>query len=291
MSTIICRRLTFGYPGSEGNVFKDLDLVIDTQWRSALVGRNGRGKTTLMRLIQGELAPDRGRIERACPTAYFPRPVVDPEQAVREVVKDAVGPFRRWEREMNELLADGGDEALNRYGRLLEAYEESGGYTIDAGLEAELSALGIDEQVWDKPFANLSGGEQTRCPAGQPVRVARCLAPPPILPAQPAPRAFPLIDEPTNHLDADGRQRVADYLRAKPGFLLVSPRPGVSRCLLRPRRRPEPRPRSRSSERRSQDWRVRFRQRLARAAGRERWRSSRTWRDSRKWPPTGGPAH
>ena len=221
MSTTICRRLTFGYPGSEGNVFKDLDLVIDTQWRSALVGRNGRGKTTLMRLIQGELDPDRGHIERACPTAYFPRPVVDPEQPVRDVVKDAVGPFRRWEREMNELLAESSDEALDRYGRLLDAYEESGGYTIDAGLETELSALGIDEQVWYRPFANLSGGEQTRCllaglfashgasAAGNSSRATGL-------------RAFPLIDEPTNHLDADGRQRVADYLRAKPGFLLVS---------------------------------------------------------------------
>ena len=141
MSTIICRRLTFGYPGSEDNVFKDVDLVIDTQWRCALVGRNGRGKTTLLRLIHGELVPDRGRIEQV-PTAYFPRPVVDPGERVRDVVKDAVGPFRRWETEMDDLLADGGDDAIARYGELLDAYEESGGYAIDSGIEAELSALG-----------------------------------------------------------------------------------------------------------------------------------------------------
>ena len=125
-------------------------------------GRNGRGKTTLLRLVQGELVPDRGRIEQI-PTAYFPRPVVDPEQRVRDVVKDAVGPFRRWETEMDDLLADGGEDAIARYGELLDAYEESGGYAIDAGIEAELSALGIDERSWDRPFSNLSGGEQTRC--------------------------------------------------------------------------------------------------------------------------------
>ena len=51
MSTIVCRGLSFGYDGSERNVFTNLDLVIDTGWRSALAGRNGRGKTTLLRLI------------------------------------------------------------------------------------------------------------------------------------------------------------------------------------------------------------------------------------------------
>ena len=220
MSTIISRRLTFGYPGSEDNVFEDVDLVIDTQWRCALVGRNGRGKTTLLRLIHGELNPDCGRIERA-PTAYFPRPVVDPEQRVRDVVKDAVGPFRRWETEMDDLLADGGDDALARYGELLDAYEESGGYAIDGGIERELVALGIDETFRQRPFSSLSGGEQTRCllaslfasdgsaRTGKTHRAS-------------ATRTFPLIDEPTNHLDADGRRQLADYLRSKPGFLLVS---------------------------------------------------------------------
>ena len=221
MSTLICRRLAFGYPGSEDNVFEDLDLVIDTQWRSALVGRNGRGKTTLMRLILGELAPDRGHIERASPTAYFPRPVVDAEQPVRDVVKDAVGPFRRWETEMNALLSDGGDEALERYGHLLDAYEESGGYTVDAGLEAELAALGIDEQFWERPFSSLSGGEQTRCLLAS-LFVSHTASPAADSPRATGPRAFPLIDEPTNHLDAGGRRQLAAYLRAKPGFLLVS---------------------------------------------------------------------
>jgi len=47
VSTIICRRLSFGYVGSATDVFTDLDLIVDTRWRSALVGRNGRGKTTL----------------------------------------------------------------------------------------------------------------------------------------------------------------------------------------------------------------------------------------------------
>ena len=160
MSTIICRHLSFGYPGVEGDIFKDLDLVIDTQWRSALVGRNGRGKTTLLRLLQGELDPDRGAVERSQPTAYFRRAVVDPDEAVRNVVKDAIGPFRQWEVEMEELLADGSDDALTQYGEVLDAYQEAGGYAVEAGIEAELGALGIGEAYWDRPFSSLSAGNR-----------------------------------------------------------------------------------------------------------------------------------
>ena len=214
MSTIICRRLSFGYPGAEGDIFEDLDLVVDTQWRSALVGRNGRGKTTLLRLIHGELEPDRGAIELSRTTAYFPRAVVDPDETVRNVVKDAVGPFRQWEVEMEELLADGSDDALTQYGEVLDAYHEAGGYAVEAGVEAELLALGIGETYWDRPFSSLSGGEQTRCllaslfvPGGS---------------SGPDASTFALIDEPTNHLDRDGRRFLADYFRAKAGFLLVS---------------------------------------------------------------------
>ena len=213
MSTIICRHLTFGYPGTEGTIFEDLDLVIDTQWRSALVGRNGRGKTTLLRLIQGELEPDRGAVERGQRTAYFPRVVADSDQEVRNVVKDAIGPFRKWEAEMDVLLADGSDDALAAYGGILDAYQEAGGYAIDAGVEAELAALGIGETYWERPFSSLSGGEQTRCLlASLFVRGA----------SGREANTFALIDEPTNHLDRDGRRFLADYLRAKAGFLLVS---------------------------------------------------------------------
>lgn len=215
MSTIICRSLTFGYPGSEANIFENLDLVIDTDWRSALVGRNGRGKTTLLRLIHGELAPDRGRIECARPTAYYPPPIGSPDQRLRDVVKDATGPYRRWETEMNDLLEARDDDALARYGQLLDIYEESGGYAIDAGIEAELAALGIDERSWDRPFSALSGGEQTRCLLASLFVSADSSA-------DGRSPAFALIDEPTNHLDADGRRLLADYLRTKPGYLLVS---------------------------------------------------------------------
>lgn len=207
MSTIVCRGLSFGYDSSERNVFTSLDLVIDTGWRSALVGRNGRGKTTLLRLIHGELAPDRGSIERTVNTRRFPCVPSNPALSAFEAAKDAAGPFRRWEAEMERLLDAGDDDALARYGDLQARFQDAGGYEIDADLSRELAALDMGTAVWRRPFRTLSGGERTRC------LLAGLFA---------RDDGFVLIDEPTNHLDRDGRARVADYLNAKPGFLLVS---------------------------------------------------------------------
>ena len=207
MSTIVCRELSFGYDGSERNVFAGLNLVIDTGRRSALVGRNGRGKTTLLRLIHGELTPDRGSIERAVVTRRFPCMPSSPSVSAFEAAKDAAGPFRRWETEMGRLLDVGDDDALERYGALQARFQEAGGYGIDAGISRELVALDVDPAVWRRPFQDLSGGERTRC------LLAGLFA---------RDEGFVLIDEPTNHLDLAGRARLAAWLNTRPGFVLVS---------------------------------------------------------------------
>ena len=208
MPNILCRKVSFGYDGTERNIFTDLDLLIDTGWRTALTGRNGRGKTTLLRLVHGELAPDRGRIESPVATRRFPAEVADPTLCGFDVAKDAAGPYRRWEAEMAALL-DGGDDDrnLDRYGTLQARFQEAGGYTIDADLERELAALDIGPSLRTRPFDRLSGGERTRC------LLAGLFA---------RDNGFALVDEPTNHLDRGGRALLAEYLRAKPGFLLVS---------------------------------------------------------------------
>ena len=207
MSTIICRGLSFGYDGSERNVFDDLHLVIDTGRRSALVGRNGRGKTTLLRLIHGELAPERGSIERAVVTRRFPCTASSPTVSAFEAAKDAAGPFRRWEAEMGRLLDIGDGDALGRYGTLQARFQDAGGYGIDADISGELAALDVDPVLWPRPFRDLSGGERTR------ILLAGLFA---------RDAGFVLIDEPTNHLDRAGRAHLASYLEGRPGFLLVS---------------------------------------------------------------------
>lgn len=207
MSTIICRHLTFGYDGSDHNVFSDLNLTIDTNWRTCLAGKNGRGKTTLLQLLDGQLVPHIGSIEYSGVTHYFPKPVIDASLPAFLVAKMAAGPYVELELEMKRLLGIGDAIALNRYTELHDRYERLGGYKVDGLLSKELNNLGINEAKSERAYQGLSGGEQTRC-----TLAALFLQK----------DSFVLIDEPTNHLDREGREQVAKYLRSKQGFLLVS---------------------------------------------------------------------
>ena len=88
MALIQIQNLTFSYPGSPDNVFEGLNLQFDTSWRLGLVGRNGRGKTTLLRLLQGEFAYG-GSISAPVEFDCFPPAVARPERLARAVAEAA----------------------------------------------------------------------------------------------------------------------------------------------------------------------------------------------------------
>lgn len=71
MSAILLQNVTFGYPGAAQNIFENFSAVLDSDWKLALTGRNGRGKTTLLRLLSGEYEY-KGKISVGAPTEYFP---------------------------------------------------------------------------------------------------------------------------------------------------------------------------------------------------------------------------
>lgn len=206
MPSITLRHLDFSYDSPYAEVFKDLSLLVDSGWRTGLVGRNGQGKSTLLRLIAGQLSPLAGELDVPIRTRYFPL-TVDVRLATRDAVKDAIAPFRAWEAEMSTLLAAGDDESVARFGELHEQFTARGGYAVEAAIEAEFSEMQLAPELLDRPLATLSGGEQTRAL---------------IVSLFVDGGAFPLIDEPTNHLDLEGRQLLLEYLARKPGFLLVS---------------------------------------------------------------------
>lgn len=162
--------LSFGYEGALENVFEDLSLSLDTSWRTGLIARNGRGKTTLLRLLAGEL---QGQGHIACPLTpvLFPYPVEDMTEFTWNVMASAAPMAEDWQ------------------------------------LRRELNLMHVEEDVLYRAFDTLSGGEQTK------VMLAALFA---------REDAYPLIDEPTNSLDAQGRAWLAEYLRRKDGFLLVS---------------------------------------------------------------------
>ncbi len=174
------RDLSFTYEGSYTPVFEHVSFHVDTAWRLGLLGRNGRGKTTLLRLMQG-LHAYTGHIDMPLTPVYFPFEVNDPEQLTLFVMQSAAPEAEDWQ------------------------------------LIRECNLLQLTEDALYRPFCTLSRGEQTKA------LLAALFS---------REDVYPLIDEPTNHLDVHGRELVADYLRRKDGFLLVShDRAFLNRCI------------------------------------------------------------
>ncbi len=174
------RDLSFTYEGSYSPVFDHVSFHVDTSWHLGLIARNGRGKTTLLRLMQG-LHAYSGHIDLPLTPVYFPFPVDDPQQLTLFVMQAAAPDAEDWQ------------------------------------LIRECNLLQLTEDALYRPFATLSRGEQTKA------LLAALFS---------REDVYPLIDEPTNHLDAHGRELVADYLRRKDGFLLVShDRAFLNRCI------------------------------------------------------------
>ena len=96
MSMIRVTDLTFAYPGSYDNIFEHASFQFDTDWKLGFTGRNGRGKTTFLRLLAGEL-PHGGAIAGEVPCGYFPPPVKDGSRLALEVMAAACPEAEEWE--------------------------------------------------------------------------------------------------------------------------------------------------------------------------------------------------
>jgi lincosamide and streptogramin A transport system ATP-binding/permease protein len=90
MADIILQHIHFHYPSPYVKIFEDLSLRIDTAWKTALIGRNGRGKTTLLNLLCQKLSPARGHLEIPIKMSYFPYAPEDSQLTTFEVIKDSI---------------------------------------------------------------------------------------------------------------------------------------------------------------------------------------------------------
>ena len=126
MALITIKDISFSYPGAAGPLFEHVSLSLDSRWRLGLAGANGRGKSTLLRLLCGALVPAAGRIAMPCAAALFPFNVPEGELCAYEIA--------------GRLFPGAGDWALAR----------------EAGL------LGVSEEALCRPFSTLSGGEATK---------------------------------------------------------------------------------------------------------------------------------
>lgn len=125
MSLINVNNLTFAYDGSYDNVFENVSFAVDTDWRLGLTGRNGRGKTTLMRLLMGEMAYS-GSINASVEFEYFPYKVADEEYLTIDIAREISPLAEDWE------------------------------------ITRELSLLGADSDILYRQFETLSHGERTK---------------------------------------------------------------------------------------------------------------------------------
>lgn len=200
MSNIEFKDLTFGY--GENLIFDHAQINIDDRWKLGLVGRNGRGKSTLLKLLEGKIITD-GSIITDKNFVYFPQLLTEEDLNDEKISSES----RNQETLKGDFVESLSVNITDRKSQLtfyllneLTEFEQW-------ELERELSLLKVDLEVLWRPFESLSGGEQTKC----------LLA---ILFLDET--NFPLIDEPTNHLDMASRKVVAQYLNKKSGFIVVS---------------------------------------------------------------------
>lgn len=182
MAYINIADLTFAYEGSSDYVFEQVSFRMDTDWRLGFTGRNGRGKTTFLRLLLDTNNPPakrtyeyEGTITSSAVFEYFPYPVRDAKRDTWEIA----------------------EEILPGVMESSEVWK----------LYRELSLLEVGEDVLFRAFSTLSHGERTK------VRLALLFL---------KENSFLLIDEPTNHLDVRAREILGQYLKKKSGFILVS---------------------------------------------------------------------
>ncbi|MGH9112045.1 MAG: ABC-F family ATP-binding cassette domain-containing protein, partial [Acidimicrobiales bacterium] len=179
-----------------------------------LVGRNGAGKTSLLRVLGGMAEPKTGVIQRPAAFGYLPQdPRLDQIPDEVTAVSHVLGGrgldelAARLEELHRKMEAQPGDEALvAKWSRAHDRFEHAGGYAAEAEAKTLLAGLGLRRDRSDTPITVLSGGERRR------VELARILF---------AGSELLLLDEPTNHLDNDAREWLLSFLRSYRGALVV----------------------------------------------------------------------
>ncbi|MBR6965774.1 MAG: ABC-F family ATP-binding cassette domain-containing protein [Clostridia bacterium] len=198
-------------------VLKRVSFTLQEQDRMGLVGVNGCGKSTLMKIIAGEETADSGSVnmQKGLRIGYLAQQgELTGEETVREVLESVFDPLVRMEEEMrsleNEMAGHGEDaEALrrlgSRYDALTREFERRDGYSWRSRVTGVLKGLKLWE-MREMKTARLSGGERTRLCLGR-----MLLSEPDLL----------LLDEPTNHLDLKSISWLEDYLNSYHGAVLV----------------------------------------------------------------------
>lgn len=208
-------------------VLRGISLTVHKGDRIGLVGENGSGKTSLFRILLGQIKPTSGDVflARGVRIGYLTQNLLDmsggdPTRTCWEAAAEPFAPLAALERELETValaLSSTDDDAardddtetlLERLGELQQRYELAGGYSYRARIEETLHGLGLSPELWDRPLTSLSAGQKVR------LALARLLL---------AEHDVLLLDEPTNHLDIEAREWLQAHLRQiEAAYVVVS---------------------------------------------------------------------
>lgn len=204
MSLLTASNLSKSY--GPDDIFDGISLSIPRGARIGMVGENGVGKTTLLRILLGEEPPTDGKMQKSknLHIGYLPQEaVLDSTNTLWQECLTAISDLRNMEGQLRELEQEmathpHNQNLIDRYGRLQHHFDELGGFTYEHTIERTLAGLGFKPTDFTKPLNQLSGGQRTRA------LLARILLSNPDL---------LLLDEPTNHLDIQAMEWLEGYLR------------------------------------------------------------------------------
>lgn len=189
-------------------------MFIKPNDKIGLIGLNGRGKSTLLKIINGEIRIDAGSISKAkdCTIGFLNQDLLSyqTDDAILTVAmgafKEAVDTQRQLEKTIHQLETEYSDELVNKLTKLQEKFEQLDGYTMQSKAEEVLEGIGFSTKDLHRPLREFSGGWRMR------VMLAKLLLEKP---------SCLMLDEPTNHLDLPSIEWVEDYLRNYEGAVVI----------------------------------------------------------------------
>lgn len=207
MSKLLINNLYYHYATYFNPIFENVNLNLDSNWKLGLIGRNGRGKTTFLKLLTGEIIPVKGNIVTDVNIEYFPYKMNETYHKTLDVIKENIAKLKSLEECMDQILHENNENRYDEYQVLFENYQLADGFNMESRIRKELNLMNLDESLLERDYETLSGGEKTKI---QIIILFLRI------------HSYVLLDEPTNHLDIEGKAIISKYLSQKKGFLVVS---------------------------------------------------------------------
>ncbi|MBI5433175.1 MAG: ABC-F family ATP-binding cassette domain-containing protein [Planctomycetes bacterium] len=214
MSLLICQDVKKHYGAQD--VLRGATFQIDPGEKIGLIGKNGGGKSTILRLVEGVERPDGGRIQlrKGASLGHVPQiPEFEAGVTVLQYVEQGLEEVRRLQRELDAIAehmshaqGDALEKLVHEHEAKSQRIDDLGGWEIARRIEVVLSGIGLAKDLWTREARTLSGGERSRAALARELVAGHDLL---------------LLDEPTNHLDLAGIEWLESFLHEQKGAVLI----------------------------------------------------------------------